>query len=217
MEFNDGSQYRVVTDPVRHRRERTMYEFRASSAKGGTAKYKDTAFDRHRRDFNGFPVLMYQFPYQNAGSPEAQAEYFLNIVGPPRDLDMYMLDTEDASVLRNPADFTRRWFDVVERRTGKLCWLYVPRSLSGPLNRGLTGPRIVKSPRYSGNASRGAAPNWQWDVHQYTDRGYFPGCAQSGDVNFTTWSTAQLLDRCNGGRAPSQTKKKTSIILLSES
>lgn len=216
MEFNDGSQYRVVTDPSRNRRERPMYEFRACSATNGRNKYRDTAFDRHRRDFRGHPVLMYQFPYQNAGSPEAQADFFLSIVSPLGDLDMMMIDTEIMSGLVDPREWTRRWLRHVEAKTGKLCWIYVPSHLLKPLDRSLTGPRIVKAPRYSGSARIGAKPWWSHDVHQYTDRGYFPGCPQSGDVNVTSWTVQDLLRRCNGGGAPAvdTPKKRTNILLF---
>ncbi|MGH3910903.1 MAG: hypothetical protein ACRDRM_08720, partial [Pseudonocardiaceae bacterium] len=49
------------------------------------------------------------------------------------------------------------------------------------------------------HAGRGAAPWWPHDVHQYTDKGYFPGCAKSGDLNYTTLSVDQILARCKVG------------------
>lgn len=197
MEFNDGSQYRIVTDAAAHMREREMYEFRVCSAKNGTTLYVDTAYATHRARLSKMKaLLLYAFPYQNAGTPEHQADYFCDILGALGPHEMVMLDTEGASGLVNPADFARRWFAVVEKRLNTLSWIYVPRDLSAVLHRGVTGPRIVKAPRYSGHAGKGTPPDWSHDVWQYTDRGYFPGCPQSGDVNVTSWTVEQLLQRC---------------------
>lgn len=196
--FNDGSQYRVVTNPDAYLRERDMFETRVSSAKNGRTLYVDTAFQRHRDQLGPRlrALLLYHFPYQNAGPPEHQANWFCDVLGALRPNEMVMLDTESASGLRDPADFMRRWCGVVEQRFGTLCWVYVPRDLSGPLNRGVTGERLVKAPRYSGHGGRGTPPNWAHDVWQFTDRGPFPGCSQSGDVNYTALSVDQMLTRC---------------------
>lgn len=211
MEFNDGNQWHFVTNPTQYKASRTMYEFRATS---GTNR--DTQFSGQRGMFKGFPSLMYHFPYESSNSPEWQADHLADTVGALTDNDMFMLDSEGASGLKNPADFSRRFFARLEARTDKLCWQYVPSALAGSLTRAVTGNRIVKAPRYSGNASRGAAPTWPYDVHQYTDRGGFPGSPHGpGDCNFTTWTTKQLVDRCNLG-APVSAKKGRTFILLDD-
>jgi GH25 family lysozyme M1 (1,4-beta-N-acetylmuramidase) len=219
-EFNDGSQYRVVTDPGRYLRERDMFETRVSSAKGGTRLYVDTAFERHRRELGPHlrALLLYHFPYQNAGSPEHQANWFCDVLRELRPNEMVMLDTEHASGLRDPADFMRRWCGVVERRLNTLSWVYVPRDLSRPLNRDVTGARLVKAPRYSGHAGKGKPPDWPHDIWQYTDRGYFPGCPQSGDCNYTPLTVQQMLDRCRRGSAPvtDDSRRRRAVVLANQ-
>jgi len=143
--------------------------------------------------------LHYQFPYENAGTPERQADFFCNAIGELRPNEMVMLDTEGASGLRDPADFTLRWYSVVEPRLRTLSWSYVPRDLRNSLTRAVTGRRIVKVPYYSGHSGVGTAPSWPYDVHQYTDRGPFPGSPHGpGDCNVTGWTTEGLLAHCRG-------------------
>lgn len=213
MEFCDGNQWHYITHPDRYRHP--MYEMRTCSARGGRHMYVDPQFASQRAMMQprvqGY--LHYQFPYQNAGTPEAQAEFFIRALGELRPNEMVMLDTEDASGLQDPAWFVRRWCAVVESRLRTLAWIYVPKGLARALNRDVTGPRIVKAPRYSGHSRKGSAPNWAHDVWQYTDRGPFPGSAHGpGDCNTTTWSVAALLDRCRrpgGGAGPGRAARPT--------
>ena len=206
MEFNDGNQWNYVVDPNAYMRSREMYEYRACSAKdvnGVFSMYQDTRFDEQRARMSACQgLLFYQFPYQDF-TPEAQADYFCNIIGTLRSNEMVMLDTEEGSGLTNPADFANRWLTRVEARLNTLAWVYVPRTLSAALSRKVTGNRIVKAPRYSGDATIGLKPNWSYDVHQYSDKGLFPGSDDGiGDVNVTTWSVSQLLARCQGAAGP---------------
>lgn len=61
MDFNDGSEFRVVTDPARHMSEREMFEFRACSAdthNGQFQMYFDKAFTHHREALPGMKALL---------------------------------------------------------------------------------------------------------------------------------------------------------------
>jgi GH25 family lysozyme M1 (1,4-beta-N-acetylmuramidase) len=200
MIMNDGSMYRVVTDPAAQLRERTVYMFRAASARNGVP-YVDTAFARHRDSLAAMPALcMYQFPWQNAGTPEQQAQFLIDTLGGGlRWNEMVMLDPEATSALTDPRGFVQRWLAHIEPRLACRAWVYVPSSLAAALPRTVTGDRIVMAPRYSGTPNRGAPPTWPWDVHQYTDQGPFPGCTQSGDTSFTDLTAQQMLERCNPG------------------
>lgn len=199
MEFNDGNKWHFVTAARAY--PYPMYEMRTCSASGGRM-YVDPQFASQRAMLQprvaGY--LHYQFPYQNAGSPEQQAHFFCDALGALRPGEMVMLDTEAGSGLTDPAGFLRRWCAVVEPRLGTLAWVYVPRDLARALNRDVTGRRIVKAPRYSGHAGKGAPPDWPHDVWQYTDRGHFPGSPHGpGDCNHTDWTVQQLLARCHDG------------------
>lgn len=200
MEYSDGNTWHYVTDPGRYVRERDMYEMRTCSARSGRM-YIDPQFDSQRAmlqpRLRGY--LHYQFPYQNMGTPEAQANFFCDAIGQLRSNEMVMLDTEDGSGLNDPVDFMRRWCAVVETRLNTLAWIYVPRGLAGRLTPAVTGPRIRKCPRYSGGPGKGRAPDWPWDVWQYTDRGYFPGSPHGpGDCNYTEWTVERMLVHCRG-------------------
>lgn len=197
MIFNDGSQYRVVTDPEAHMAERDMFCFRAASARDG-AMYVDTAFDRHRTQLAPMKaLLLYQFVYGQF-TPEAQADFFLAAVDGLRWNEMVMLDIESGGGIPDPAGFARRWLDAVEPALQCRAWVYVPRALNAAL-RPVIGDRIVMAPRYSGTAQRGTPPDWPWDVHQYSDRGPFPGVSApgDGDVSFTELQPEAMLARCN--------------------
>ncbi len=197
MIFNDGSQYRVVTDPAAQLAQRELYMFRAASARNGVM-YKDTAFDKHRDELARMPGLaMYQFVYQNVGTPENQADFLLGVIDGLRWNEMIMLDIEAGGGITDPVGFTRRWLAVVEAELDTQAWIYVPSVLSKQLTRQVTGNRIVMAPRYSGTAQRGTAPWWPHDVHQFTDAGPFPGCTQTGDTNYTSLTVSDMLARCN--------------------
>lgn len=198
MDYNDGSQFRIVTDFAAHIHERSMFEFRACSARNGKM-YVDTAFWHHRTGLCDMTCLvMYQFPYQNAGSPEAQSDFFCDTVGSLRPNEAVMLDTESRGELHDPAEFALRWCARTEARLGGLCMTYVPRALANELHPGITGPRLRKAPRFSGGPGPGPAPDWPHDIWQYTDRGHFPGCTHpdGGDVNRTELTAEQVLARC---------------------
>lgn len=213
MEFNDGNQWHFVTDVDRYVRERSMYEMRTCSAKNGRM-YVDPQFrgQRERVQPRVRGYLHYQFPYQNAGSPERQATFFCDAIGELRDNEMVMLDTEAESGLRDPADFMRRWCAVVEPRLRTLAWIYVPSALAGSLTRAVTGSRIVKAPRYSGGERIGPTPSWPHDVHQYTKCGRFPGSEHGpGDVNVTALTVEQMLARCRPQRKDNDTVHNHTI------
>jgi len=207
VEFCDGNQWHYVTDVELYVREREMYEMRTCSAdpKRGYRMYVDTQFARQRELLQPRmrAYLHYQFPYEQAGSPEVQAAFFCDTIGALRANEMVMLDTEGASRLRNPADFMRRWCALVEPRLGTLAWIYVPSALADSLTRAVTGPRIVKAPRYSGHTGKGPKPWWPHDVWQYTQTGHFIGSPHGpGDCNVTEWTVDQLLARCKGSAPP---------------
>jgi hypothetical protein len=195
VEFNDGSMYRVVSDPPALLRERQVYMHRAASARSGVP-YVDPTFADHRARLSGLPLLVwYQYVYQNAGTPEAQADFLCKAIGTLRPNETVMIDIETGGGITDPQDFARRWLAVVEPRLLCLAWVYVPGALAAALPRTFTGDRVVMAPRYSGTASRGAAPTWPHDVHQYTDQGHFPGCTQSGDTSYTALSLETLKAR----------------------
>lgn len=201
MQFCDGNQWHYVTNVDAYLGAGfDMYEMRTCSARNGRM-YVDLQFENQRRllqpRLRGY--LHYQFPYQNAGTPEDQANFFCNAIGELRPNEMVMLDTEEGSGLKDPVNFTRRWCNIVEPRLRTLAWNYVPSALAKQLTREVTARRIVKAPRYSGHSGVGAVPYWPHDVHQYTKEGPFPGSPHGpGDRNITSWTTEGLLARCKG-------------------
>lgn len=200
VEFNDGSQYRIVSDPSQQLAQRSLFMGRAASGRNG-ALYVDTAFPRHRDVLAGMPALCwYQYPWINLGTPEDHATFFCNALGGAlRWNEMVMIDPEAGGGFTS-ADvqaWVARWLAVTESVLATKAWMYVPSTLAAGLPRAFTADRIIMAPRYSGTDAHGAEPWWPWDVHQYTDRGPFPGCAQTGDTSHTTLTAEQLLARCN--------------------
>jgi len=196
MDWNDGNQYHYITDSAAYERACLMYEYRVLSGSTGQM-LTDTRFAQQRAAMQPLldGMLYYQKPY-NKETPEAQATLFCDLLGHLAPNEMVMLDIEGDINVPDSADFVRRWCAVVEPRLNTLAWIYVPQSLSGALTRAVTGNRIVKAPKYSGTDQRGPAPSWPHDVHQYTDKGVFPGGNGPGDANFTDLTVPQMLDRC---------------------
>lgn len=200
MLLNDGSQYRIVTDPAAHMAAREVFAFRAASARGGTDLYVDTAFRQHRIELAAMPALvMYQFVYATLQTPEAQARFFLDALGGPLSVnEMVMVDPEVGGgfTTKNAADWVQRWLATVEPVLQALAWVYVPGALATALAP-VVGDRIVMAPRYSGTPERTFTPTWPHEVHQFTDRGDFPGCTQPGDLSYTALTAEDMLRRCN--------------------
>src|SRR4051794_11340407 len=124
MEFNDGSAYRVVTDPAAYMAARPMYVFRAASARNG-AMYVDTAFATHRAGLAAMPLLvMYQYVYPQ-WTAEQQADFFCDAIGEARRNETAMLDIETEAKIADPASFARAWLARVEARLGCQSWIYI--------------------------------------------------------------------------------------------
>jgi GH25 family lysozyme M1 (1,4-beta-N-acetylmuramidase) len=206
VEFNDGSQYRVLQNPdAQLQAGREMYAYRASSARNG-ALYVDSAFDYHRQVTAGRfkATLIYQFVYADFSASD-QANYFLNALGYGlQTQEMVCLDMESSGGFgaQNTSTFARDWLSMVEAVLRCRAWVYVPQALSSALSSAVTPERLIWAPRYSGTPSRGPAPSWRYDAHQYTDRGFFPGCSLPGDTSYTAMTTDQMLARCNPSGFP---------------
>ncbi len=201
MEFNDGNSWHPLVEPeAQLAAGRDLFAWRGASARG-SQMYVDKTHVSHRKMgalFTG--VVIYQFVWADL-SPEYQAQFFLDSVldGGLAPHEMICVDPEVGGGFTkgNVASFTRRWLNHIEPRLDTRAWVYVPGPLSTALDRSVTGDRIVWAPRYSGGVQRGSAPGWPHDVHQYTDKGSFPGAATVGDANYTELTTKTMLARCN--------------------
>jgi len=65
-------------------------------------------------------------------------------------------------------------------------------------------PRVVKAPKYSGGDFVGAAPTWPYDIHQYSDKAFFPGGNGPGDANITDFTAQTMLDKSRRAAQPPQ-------------
>jgi GH25 family lysozyme M1 (1,4-beta-N-acetylmuramidase) len=159
----------------------------------------DEAFDHHRRVSDVFrATCIYQYVWPHF-TPEAQADFLVDTVLSCglQQHEMVCLDIETEAKIPDPLGFAMRWLNEVEERLDTRAWVYVPGPLSKHFHRSITDDRIIMAPKYSGTPMMGARPTWPHDIHQYTDRGFFPGCTQSGDLSHTEMTIGQLLARCN--------------------
>jgi GH25 family lysozyme M1 (1,4-beta-N-acetylmuramidase) len=199
--FNDGSEYRVLANPdAQLQAGRTMYAYRAASSRNGTL-YVDSAFDYHRTITAGRfeATLIYQFA-NVATTPESQASFLADALGYGlQTQEMICLDVEAGGgfTAGNVGLFLRGWLAAAESLLHCKAWFYVPQALATALSSSVTADRIIWAPRYSGTSEKGTEPGWRHDVWQYTDRGFFPGCALPGDTSTTTLTTEAMLARCN--------------------
>lgn len=214
MIFNDVNEWHQVTDRAKYvAAGNPMIEIRCMSGSSGTM-LTDKTFRQHRERFKNFPRLYYFFPFNKADA-KTQAKWFgdtLGYVGPD---EMIMLDIEAGSHISDPVGFTREFLKWIEYRFhGNKCWVYLPKSLASKEMYNVIGDRVIKAPRFSGNAGRGAPPNWgHWDVHQYTDKGPMPGSPHGpGDCNFTNLSVSELFARSK--YTEEVDPPKTNLLLL---
>lgn len=205
MIYSDVNEWHRIIDPVAYVDSgRDLLEYRVATAQSPDFRVltQDHYWRTHRRMCaeHGIASVLYQFPYQTAGTPEQQAEYFCGLVEPLRDNEMVMIDIEGRGKLANPVNFLRRWLAVVEPRLNTRAWVYVPRSFASKLTREVTGDRIVKAPDYDANDGEPhSPPTWPHDVWQFSSKAELPGGnVPTGDANITDWTTQQLIDRCKG-------------------
>lgn len=207
MEFNDGSKYRVLTNPqAQVQAGRTMYAYKACGA-SGDQQTVDSAFSRHRIARDSFKAtLIYQFVYVRF-SPEASANFFVDTIGSLCPGEMVALDPEAGGgfTAANVLDYCRRWLTVVESKLDTKAWIYTAKDFSAALSV-LTKDRVLWIPRYNDQP-----PSWsRWDVWQKSEAGAFPGCAEGiGDLNYTPLSVEELLAKCGVSTPPKENTMPT--------
>lgn len=200
MDFNDGSQFRVLANvDAQIQGGRSLYAYRLGSMRD-RVMYVDNAYAHHRALVaDRMATVLYQYVWPRWATPEQQADFLLAAVDGLRTREMVCLDLEPGSrdspsglTAGNVAEFAHRWLARVEPALNTRAWLYIPSVFALPMSP-VVEDRVVWSPHYS------ATPTWPHDAHQYTDHGFFPGCSQTGDVSRTNLTADQLLSRCNPG------------------
>lgn len=93
--------------------------------------FTDPKFTRNQSEARrvGIPLGYYHFARPDLGNaPEAEADYFLKIVGAPREGETFVLDYECANQVQAHVEWCRRFMDQVQSKLGLKCLIYLNQS-----------------------------------------------------------------------------------------
>lgn len=124
---NDISKYQGDVNYDVYKNNSNFVIIKATEGNG----YTDTKFARNQSEARrvGLPLGYYHFARPDLGNtPEAEADYFLKVVGSPVEGEVYVLDYEPKS---NPGDtvaWCKRFLDHVFSKIGVKCLIYLNQS-----------------------------------------------------------------------------------------
>lgn len=150
--------------------------------------YTDSYYQRNRDELTKLNKLkgFYHYSYPQYNSPEAEADWFLQVIGTPDNGDILFLDFEENYA--TPVDWCERFLDrVSERLGGYKPLLYINLALN---NAHDWSPVVNKGyglwlARWDYNSDAGA-PNTDWEVvafRQYSNHENFAGVVGNVDAN----------------------------------
>lgn len=164
--------------------------------------YTNPYFRRDADDTLKLGRVLGIYHYASGYNWKAEADYFLNAVGPYLGKAVLILDYEMPAVLIGRESFAKQWLDYVKEKTGQTPWFYTYlfvengyNSKDNPTPFNWSG--IAKSyPLWLAQYQIGAVYGYQhralngrlkyWDkmtCFQHTDNGYLPGYGKRLDLN----------------------------------
>lgn len=161
------------------------YDFYIMKASEGNG-YKDSRLDQHYNQVKawGKPYGFYHYARPDLGnSPEAEANWFLSLVGHHAKKCIYALDLEgEALNYSDYANWARKWLDHVYKRTGVRPLIYIMGSIAtrvaNAVKSGNYGLWAASAPSYYGA--------WDFIVMQQSVYGGLDHDIFYGDIN--TWN-----------------------------
>lgn len=187
----DISQYQPTVD---FQALKTQIDFVIIRASYGTG-YIDKSFYSHQSNIrqNGFLCGYYHYSYPQYNQPEAEADWFLQAVGPLQDGEILFLDFEE-KYNGNRVDWCKRFLDrIAQNLNGYKGFIYLNKSLASgsdwsPVINAGYGLWLAEYDNDPVNLNFAS----QWPVvhfKQYTDAGVVPGIATKVDCDIF-WSDA---------------------------
>ena len=142
--------------------------------------YKDEQFDRNRDESRRVGILrgFYHYAYPTYNTPEAEAEWFSNVVGTPQSGEVLVLDFEEAYPY--PVDWSKRFLDKLSALySGYKPMIYINLNLNNTQNwasvvNGNYGLWLAKWD-YNPDAAK---PTTDWPfiaMRQYSNKGNVAG------------------------------------------
>lgn len=139
---------------------------------------KDSQFDRNRDEARrvGIPRGFYHYAYSEVNSPEAEANWFCDVVGEPQAGELMVLDYE-SDWDGDQVDWCHRFLSTIENRLNYKAMIYMDwaRTKSADWSIILDHPLWLARWDYS---SMAPAPSTQWSdvpLRQYSNSGNIAG------------------------------------------
>lgn len=150
--------------------------------------YRDKMFTRNRDEARrvGIGHGFYHYAYPNNNTPEAEANWFADVIGTPRENEILALDFEES--YPDPVGWSKRFLDTLSKRLGGYKpMIYINLNLNNTQNWSL----VVNSnyglwlARWDYNSNAGApATDWAFTaMRQYANNGRVGGISGNVDMN----------------------------------
>lgn len=153
--------------------------------------FTDPKFSRNKSEGRrvGVPLGYYHFARPDLGnSPEAEADYFLKIVGGLIEGETLVLDYECANQIQAHVDWCRKWLDRVLAKTGVRALIYLNQSQVKKFNwqNVIDGGYGLWIAAYTGSPENNTYEKGQWAfaaMQQWTNNQTVPGIPAVADGN----------------------------------
>lgn len=154
----------------------------------------DNKFSRNQSEARrvGIPLGYYHFARPDLGNtPEAEADYFLKVVGAPKDGEVFCLDYEPAGQVQAHVDWCRKFMDRVYEKIGVRCMIYLNQSQVTKFDwkKVIDGNYALWIAAYTYDPNKNNFVTGQWKsaaMQQWTNKQQVPGIPANadGDVFF---------------------------------
>lgn len=150
--------------------------------------YKDVQFDRNRDELRRLGIArgFYHYAYPQYNTPEAEAQWFLNVVGTPQKDEVLVLDIEENwSTFEDFKNWAAIFLEYIKSRLNgykPLLYINYSKAQQGSWKRVIDGDFGLWLALWDGNPN--TAPQTQWPViamKQYSATGRVAGI--NGDVD----------------------------------
>lgn len=169
--------------------------FKATEGNGLT----DTKFSRNQSEARRVGLLLgyYHFARPDLlNTPEAEADYFLKIIGALREGELLTLDYECANQKQSDVEWCKRWLDRVQSATGVKPLIYLNQSQVKAFDwqSVINGGYGLWIASYTGDPNKNDATIGKWSfaaMQQWTNKQTVPGISGGvdGDVFFGDLAT----------------------------
>ena len=151
--------------------------------------FTDPKFSRNQSEARrvGMAVGYYHFARPDLGNtPETEADYFLKVVGAPKDGEVFCLDYEPPSQIQAHVDWCRKFMDRIFEKIGVRCLIYLNQSQVKKFDwrKVIDGNYGLWIAAYTFNPNNNSFETGQWPgavMQQWTNGQTVPGIPTPAD------------------------------------